>query len=200
MIVKTVRLKKPVFQQLIEYVQSDKGRGGDQGFEIHHNLNPTCDLAEQFERNDQYRKRRSGGVVSYHEILSFHANDRLHLTTVILEDLARKYIELRGSNALCYAAPHLSELHPHIHFVFSGNHYRSAKTLRLGHAAFRRIRREIEAYQVERYPKLEHSIVYLKDRQRTKGASRKEKYPSDRAYQLSKARGLAREPSQSSVS
>ncbi len=78
----------------------------------------------------------------------------------MLEDLSRKYIELRGEEALCYAVPHLSVAHPHVHLVFSGTRYKSSRTLRLDHAAFRRVRCGLETYQAARYPELRYSLVY----------------------------------------
>ncbi|MBN4056107.1 relaxase/mobilization nuclease domain-containing protein [Rhodothermus sp. AH-315-K08] len=192
MIVKTSRLKKPDFAKLIEYVRTDKGRRGEGGFEIFHNLNPTRDLATQFQENDRYRKRRRGGVVVYHEMLSFHPKDRSNITGAMLEDLARKYIELRGSSALCYGAAHLAEDHPHVHLVFSGTECCSKKTLRLGNVEFRKVRIELEKYQLEKYPVLEHSIVYLEARERSRRTWQGQTHPTDREHQYQKRTGEGR--------
>ena len=63
----------------------------------------------------------------YHDILAIHPWDRDLITPVMLEDLSRKYIELHGKEALCYAVPHLSTAHTHVHLVFSGTRYSAGR-------------------------------------------------------------------------
>lgn len=183
MIVKINRWKTGEFKKLLEYIDSDKGRGrGATG--IYHNITvPTLENAQhEFLENDRYRQKRKSGVVIYHEILSFHENDSQFLSPEILEDISRKYIALRGENALCFSKPHVNDKHFHIHFMFSGTECFSSKTLRLDNKKLRRVKRDIEKYQMERYPELTSSIVYHNERQK---AEKK----SDREYQLKKRTG-----------
>lgn len=188
MIVKTKRWKTPqAFGKLIAYVQ--KSREVEGGVELFHNLSCARDLTTQFLVNDAYRAKRKNGVAAYHDILSFHPLDSPHLTVPMLEDLAERYMALRGPDALCYVVSHHSEAHTHLHFVFSGNTYRSSQTLRLGNAAFRHIRKELERYQRTQYPMLKHSVVYLRGRERGRQAPKGTRYPSDSRAHLQKRVG-----------
>jgi hypothetical protein len=181
MIVKFNRWKKAEFKKLLKYIDDDKGRGKGSEYAIFHNITiPKLeDAISEFQENDQYRKKRNGGVAIYHEILSFHEKDTSHLTPDVLDDIAKKYIELRGESALCFAKAHIDDKHIHIHFAFSGTECFSSKTLRLDNKAFRRVKHEIEKYQMLKYPELSHSVVYHKQNE-------KRKKKSDREYQLKK--------------
>jgi len=99
-------------------------------------------------------------VVLYHEIVSFHPDDKTELNLEILENIARKFIELRGKHALCVAKPHMENENIHIHFCFSGTEYKSSKTLRLDNHDFKKIRMNIERYQ-QKFPGISSSFVYL---------------------------------------
>lgn len=159
MIVKTLRWKTQGFNRLIDYIGKE-GREETETFRVLHNLRRSPDLtgiARQFWANDAYRKERKNGVVLYHEILSFKRGEEVPLEAV--EDLTRKYLELRAPNALAYAEPHFDQDHLHVHLCISGTEFRSAKTLRLNNEKFMQVRRDIERYQREHYPELQ-SLVY----------------------------------------
>ncbi len=165
MIIKTKRsYSKQRFSELINYIMSDKGKvNKDNTFTIHHNLQSTNTekVIQEFVENDQYRKKRKKGVVLYHEILSFHPDEKSDLSLEILEDITHKFIELRGKNALCLAKPHIENKNVHIHFCFSGIEYKSIKTLRLDNKSFKQVRLEMELFQ-QKYPALnKSSMVYL---------------------------------------
>ena len=104
----------------------------------------------------------------YHEILSFHKADREHLTPEVLEDLTRKYLSLRAPDGLAFASSHHDREHIHVHIVLSGTELRSSKTLRMDNPTFTRVRRQIEAYQLEKYPELTKSVVHLTKKVRSK--------------------------------
>lgn len=62
-----------------------------------HNHRHTADLdeiARQFAENDTYRKQRKCSVVMYHEILSFHALDRVAITLDVLERVVMRAARL----------------------------------------------------------------------------------------------------------
>ncbi|KAA3595846.1 MAG: hypothetical protein DWQ06_16640 [Calditrichaeota bacterium] len=202
MIVKTKRWKNTNFKKLINYINEDKGRADKEAFSIFHNIKfPTVHGAvKSFRENDKFRKKRKNGVAIYHEVLSFSEKDteqillsseynlnrkifenKYNLNRKILEKLfqiASQYIEIRGKNALCYAKPHLSDKNIHIHFAFSGTEYRSQKTLRMSNKRFLEVRKGIEKFQMEKFPEIENSIVYHKEK-KEKTASL-----SDREFQL----------------
>ena len=164
MIIQTRRYKAQKYRHLVNYILSDRGRiQADNTFTICHNLRSTDteEIIQEFIENNRYRKNRKRGVVAYHEMLTFSPKDSHSLNLEILEDISRKYIELRGDRALCLAVPHLENKSLHVHFCFSGTEYRSAKTLRLDNKAFRELRVEMERFQQERYPELKNSLVYL---------------------------------------
>lgn len=181
MIVKLHRLKKPDFSKLIPYIARDKGRSKDNTHAIFHNISVSTlnGAIKDFKENDSYRKQRNDGVSIYHEIISFHEADSEKLTLEILNDIARKYIQIRGENALCFAKAHIEDKHKHIHFAFSGTELFSSKTLRLDNKDFRRVKKQIEAYQLKKYPELTNSIVYHNEKKKAKNRS-------DREYQLKK--------------
>ena len=137
------------YKQLIDYILHDKGRINDSmSFTILHNLRSSAqnDIVREFVKNDEYRKKRHRGVVLYQEILSFHPDDKEKLDLETLEDISRKFIELRGKHALCIAKPHIENENVHIHFCFSGTEHKSSKTLRLDNHDFRDIRMQLEKY------------------------------------------------------
>ena len=175
MIVKTLRIKTKDFARLVNYIEDDKGRSQDNSpfdkdFRIFQNI-PKPDVKgaiEALKANDKYRKVRKGGVVLYHEVLSFSPKDRAAITQSMIEDLAYKYINIRAENGVYFAKPHVHEKHVHIHFLFSGVELESKKTLRMDNSKFKEVRLEIERQQMK-YPELKHSIVYLnKDKKKEK--------------------------------
>lgn len=196
MIIKSHSHRRKRFRDLISYIMSDNGRYEmDKTFQILHNLRSTDkeSIIKEFTENFQFKNKRKNSVVLYHEILSFSPNDRSKIDLNILEDISRKFIELRGDNALCYAQPHLSE-NLHIHFCFSSNGYRSAKSIRLSKSQFKQIRLDMEQYQRERYPELSNSIVYL-DKWQKNVALEKEKV-SEKEFQVKKRTGRSSEKEQ----
>ena len=163
MIIKTLRHHGNWFRHSVPYVLLDQGRATPDQFDtIYHNL-PSIDLPDMiqaFNQNDGYRKQRARGIVAYHEIMSFAPEDAEHLTKDALQELAQKYIDLRCPEALCLAQAHLSDAHPHVHFLISGSNYKSAKTPRLDNYRFREVRTEMEAFQRQLSPEIGHSLVY----------------------------------------
>lgn len=166
-----MRWKIRGFESLINYIdKNDEKSKAEKPFTIYHNTSrpDIASTISDFKLNDLYRTKRKGGVVMYHEILSFHRKDSINLDMAKLEDIARKYIAIRGQNAICFAKPHFSTDHVHIHFAFTGTEYHNRKTLRMDNRRFEKIRRSIETYQLEHYPELSNSVVYINKPERTK--------------------------------
>lgn len=88
-------------------------------------------------------------------------------------DLAKKYLSLRAPHALAYAKVHHQGAHPHIHLLISANHHQSPKKIRLSQSRFRKIKKQLEAYQRKHYPALVHS--HAQNPSRTRKAGVKEK-------------------------
>ena len=172
---------------------NDKGRIDESNtFTITHNLRSTDtnEIIKEFNRNDEYRKKRKNGIVLYSEILSFSPKDsRENLNLDVLEDITRKFIELRGEKALCIAKPHIENKNIHIHCCFSGTEYKSSKTLRIDNKQFREIRIEMEKYQLDKYPELTNSICYLNNWEKDRLIDQEKLKQSDKEFQLKKRAG-----------
>lgn len=191
MILKTTRWKNTNFGDLISYILSDKGRANTyETFTITHNLSSAPDdvasLAKEYLENDTFRRKIKKGVVMYHELLSFSPLDAPKITTEMLEEIAHKYISIRASEGICIAKPHISEDHPHIHFCWHGTLYKSAKTLRMDNQEFLRVRLAIEEFQLERFPQLQNSLVYINKLEQKRNIKNSR---DSRAYALQKRTG-----------
>lgn len=153
-------------KQLVQYILTDKGRIKDpfDSFVLLQNI-PTLDPSQMhkaFVTNDRYRKQREGGTTLYHDQIAIHPKDKAVVTDEMLKDLLLKYIELRGAQqALVIGKAHTHGPHPHLHVMISATEAKSSQSLRLSRAEFDELRRAFEAYQVEKYPQLSHSVRHL---------------------------------------
>lgn len=155
-----------------------------------YNLNNTRSreaILAEFQDNANLVKRRHKGNYLYHDILSFHPEDAPKLTTAILHDLANKYLELRTQGkSLGYGVAHLEPgKNPHLHLMISANAFGESKKIDLKGRAWTDLRLGIEAYQMERYPFLEKSIVFHKERKR-KQTIKKTRKEEERERRLQK--------------
>lgn len=169
MVIKSMSRKTWSFRQLLRYINEPEQKGRRA---ILHNLRSTFDYlpqieAEFLENARHIRNQPKNGVVLYHEIIAIAEADREKVTEEMLVDLTREYLRRRAPNALAYAKAQFNTDSPHVHILISGNQIESAKKLRLERKQFDQIKREMEVYQVEKYPLLAHSIVYGKQRQKT---------------------------------
>src|SRR4029077_20694415 len=98
-------------------------------------------------------------VKLFHEILSWHKDDAKHITLAKMEDMVRKYIQLRNPNGIYTAVPHFDKDHCHVHICASGVGYKTGKSLRLSKADLQKLKVETQNYQIQKYPELTHSIV-----------------------------------------
>lgn len=131
-------------------------------FAITHNLkgNSIEEWDQQYKINEQFRQRkRSDSVLLTHEILSWHREDAKHITLAKMEEMAREYINKRNPNGMYVAVPHFDKEHYHIHICASGIEYRTGKSLRLPKADLLKLKKEIQEFQIERFPELSKSVV-----------------------------------------
>lgn len=160
MIIKSAARKSPSFGQLLSYMTNP----GQAGPAIVHNLRASKDdlkaIHREFLDNYRYLPPRKNGNVLYHEILSFSDRDQASITPSLLEDLTRRYLQLRAPGALAYAKAHFETDCPHVHIMISANELVSSKRLRLSRAAFLKVKRNLEKYQRDSYPFLKHSFVF----------------------------------------
>src|ERR1043166_3434687 len=131
MIVKILSRHSPSYRNLIDYILQN----GKVGQVITHNLrsDEPEGWTNEFLENESYRKHlRKGQVYLYHEILSFSNEEESEdITPEMLDDIARKYIELRGTEGVYLASVHTDKDHRHIHFCTSGVKLRPAQAMRM---------------------------------------------------------------------
>jgi len=189
MIVKIKSFKKPEFKRLLEYILNDENRlynHDNKSFLITHNLKGRTlnKFVDQYQLNEKFRlRRRTDSVILTHEIISFHKDDSEKITVEKLEAIARQYINLRNPKGIFLAVPHFDKEHYHIHICTSGVEYRIGKSLRMSKAGFQKLKKDIQNYQIERYPELSQSLVAYSEQ----GIAKK----SDKEYQLRRRSGRA---------
>lgn len=187
MIVKVKAFKKPQFKKLLEYMLNDKDRLFDENkksFLITYNLrgNSIDSWVKQYTENEKYRKvKRTDSVYLKHEILSWHKEDTKNISLEKLEDIAREYISLRNPRGMYVAVPHTDKDHLHIHICSSGIEYATGKSMWMGKKEFATLKKDIQNYQLQKYPELSHSTV--------EHGSNKENTVSDREYMFKKRTG-----------
>ena len=169
MVIKSMSRKNWSFRQLLRYINEPEQKGR---FAVLHNLRSAFDYlpqieAEFLENARHIRNQPKNGVVLYHEIIAIAEADREKVTEEMLIDLTREYLQRRAPNALAYAKAQFNTESPHVHILISGNLIESGRKLRLERKEFERVKRELERYQIEKYPQLSHSIVYGKQRQKS---------------------------------
>lgn len=115
---------------------------------------------EQFAEAEQYRKyRRKDNIKLFHSILSFKKEDSKSLTSQKLKDFTRKYISLNNPRGQYVAVPHFDKEHWHVHVVFSAVDRTTGMSLSLRFNELTELKQNLQAYQIEKYPELKHSIV-----------------------------------------
>lgn len=182
MIIKIKSNKKPTFQSLLKYMFNNKDRLKDstnKSFTLAHNLkgNGIENWHKQLIQNEHFRKvKRSNSVYFTHEILSWHKDDRKHLSLDKMEDMTKEYIAKRNPKGIYIATAHFDKGHFHVHILASGIEYRTGKALRMSRIEFSGLKKEMQEYQIAKYPELNKSVI----KKQMKGNAK----ISDNEYQL----------------
>ena len=114
----------------------------------------------QYIENEKFRKRkRKDSVIITHEIISFHKDDSKNITIEKLHDIAEEYIKKRNPKGIYVAVPHFDKEHFHIHICASGVDYHNGKSLRMSKQGFQKLKKDIQNYQLNKYPELSKSLV-----------------------------------------
>jgi hypothetical protein len=173
MIIKSMSRKTASFGQLLAYLNKPDRKGDA----LTHNLTSDGEdlgaVLGEFLANARLLPSRRKGNMLFHEVLSFAPADSPALGAGLIEDLTRRYLELRAPRALAYARAHFDAECPHVHIMISANNVASSRRLRVARSRFARIKRELERYQLERYPQLRHSVAH-RDQGKARPTSRKE--------------------------
>ncbi|HKR06139.1 MAG TPA: relaxase/mobilization nuclease domain-containing protein [Bacteroidia bacterium] len=165
MIIKIKSHKRQVFKQILEYMLNDKDRLFDENknsFAITHNLKGkvVAEWEKQYKANELFRKcKRSDSVYLTHEILSWHRDDAKNITLAKMEEMAREYVRQRNPKGMYVAVPHFDKQHYHIHICASGIEYKTGKSLRLTKPELQNLKKNIQQFQIDRFPELSKSIV-----------------------------------------
>lgn len=119
-------------------------------------------ITKEFMINESYRKRqRKGSITYYHEILSFHNEEKSEIfTKEMLDDIIAKYISLRGPTGVMYGSVHFDKSHIHIHIISSGLHYRTGTSYRLSKAQLFDIKTKMTEYLRLRHPSITKSFPH----------------------------------------
>lgn len=182
MIIKIKSHKRPVFEKILNYMIHDKDRLFDKegkSFAITYNLkgNSVMEWAEQFRDNEQWRqRRRTDSVMLTHDILSWHSDDAGNISLAKLEAMAREYINQRNPKGIYVAVPHFDKEHYHVHICASGIEYKTGKSLRLTKTNLQKLKKDIQQFQVEKYPELNKSIVQHGKKEKSLTAEKEYQY------------------------
>lgn len=180
MIYKVLTRSTPSYTSLIQYILNENKTADKQIFT--HNLRSKNtdikSITKEFLENESYRKnQRKGQVYLNHEIISLSGSDSNKISQKVLDDLMGKYIDLRGANGVYFGAVHHNTGNPHIHIMVSALEYRTGKNFYIQRNELLKLKQELQAYQIEKYPELKNSLP--------KHGARKE-YLTDRAWYADK--------------
>ncbi|WP_299676189.1 hypothetical protein [uncultured Dokdonia sp.] len=164
MIIKSKSYKTECYQNVIAYVlrESELENGFVISRFIKGNNRDVEAISKQYKTNESYRKHiRKNNVKLYMDILSFKAEDARLLTNDKLEKIAKKYISLRSPLGMSLCTVHRNEKsHTHLHFVFSGTHYRIGIANRISRDDFKnKVKIPMETYQKKHFPELKASEI-----------------------------------------
>ena len=176
MIVKILTRNSPSYISLINYIIDGSKDKDSKPHIITHNLRSETIVGyeQEFIENEALRKsKRSDRIYMYHEIISLSANeDNSIMTDALLNDLALRYISLRGNNGLFIGAIHRDKEHIHIHFMAGGSEFKTGKAFRLTKAELHDLKIKLQEFHREKYPQIAHSFpehgkgkVYATDRE-----------------------------------
>lgn len=160
---------RSLFDRLINYLIDDKGHSKEKtAWSFFHNLSSydSKGVVDEFVENAKLKKQRKNSVLAHHYILSFHELDSDKVTPEIMQDLVKKFLELRNEKGIAFARVHDSQKHPHIHILISANQFGSSKSTRMSRNDFLEVHRKLEEYQLEKYPEISHSLVKIRARKK----------------------------------
>lgn len=158
MLVKILSRHTPSYKSLFEYIlKEDKANGQPQVFLHGVRGSSIEEWVREYVENEALRKYpREGQIYVYHEILSLSANtDRNLISPEMIEDLGRKYIDLRGLEGMYVGAAHMDRDHVHWHFATHGLQYRTGIAHRMTTQELQDLKVNLQEYHSLKYPELE---------------------------------------------
>lgn len=173
MVIKSLSVKQkngagPVIKYIFRYILDEhKQRGFEKQtkpFIITHNIRKRGsikDFEKEFKAVQKIRSyHRVDEVACFHYIISIAPQDAIYVTDDMLKSIAKEFIRLRAPNALVVGTKHMEKgKHPHLHLVISSG--LDGKSSRISNGDFRKLKADMQTFQLSHYPKLEHSVVNL---------------------------------------
>jgi hypothetical protein len=180
MILKLLTRKTGSYGQLLNYIL--KGHE-EHPFIIKHHIRGKSvkEYVQQYRTNEFIRlTKRSNSNYIFHEIISFSRDLQNDLTPEIMEDLTHKYIQLRNPNMMAVAVQH-TDKQPHVHLCISATD-KTGKSLSIKKGPLLKLKKDMLAYQKERYPHIPWPIL-------EHGKSQKKRHVSDKEYRMKQRTG-----------
>ena len=175
-VVKILTRHSPSYKSLIKYILNEDKT--DKKTIFTHNLRAKDidGYTKEFMENESFRQRyRSDQVYLSHEIISFHKDENSeNITTEMLKDMVKQYIQLRGNEGMYLGAVHHDTEHIHIHLAVSALAYRTGKSFHVAKPELHQLKTEFQKFHKEKYPEISKSFP-----EHGKG----QKYLTDRAWQ-----------------
>ncbi len=168
MIIKSISHKrKTSFKYLLEYLMSD-----DHNAEIIHKQLLRGDTLQmwqkQFINNSKKRKiNRKNAVYLHHEILSFSPESSPYINKEKLIDISKMYIKQRAKRTLALVVFHQEKDHFHVHLVIASTDF-MGQSNRLSKQEFAQLKLDMQDFQKQNYPELNHSLVQHEKDKRTR--------------------------------
>jgi hypothetical protein len=194
MIIKSMSRKHPSFDQLIDYIESERKLKSKQ-FSVFHNIyNRNSDqIKNEFSENASKLKFRKNGVYLYHEVVSItrakHIDEDQQKAT--LQKIVMEYLQMRARNNLAYAVLHEDKKdNLHFHIVISANEAEDTTRKRLSKADFAEIQTRLEKWVLEHHPELEQKAVFYPNQTDQEREERKRKaHISNKGAELKRRAG-----------
>ena len=161
MIIKSLSRKDASFAQLAKYIERGAADGIDRLYQ-HLYARHIDPVVARFEANGGCMRKRTNGVMLYHEVISITRAQALDVATQkkLLFDIADRYIQTRAPQCLVFGALHEDKAHSlHFHLMISANIKDTGKRHRLTKAEFLKIQRDCEQRVLDQHPELEQSRV-----------------------------------------
>lgn len=164
MIIKSMSRSSASFASLYDYLtrESDFELGA---YNLYSSPHDKKRIVNEFMKNADCLQRARGKNYLYHEIISLRKNNLSSQEQEhILQDLSQKYLSARAENHLVFTALHKDKEHIHIHLMISANEIGGDKRIRLSKNTFASIQKNMERYLNERYPQLNPTEHYQKEK------------------------------------
>lgn len=174
------------FSQLIEYLDKEDELERH-SWNMYANKHNKKEINKEFVVNAQYIKESRGKNYLYHEVLALQPNNlSLDKQREILYDLASKYVKHRANNHLVFSSMHNDTDNLHMHLIISANEIGSNQRLSLKKEEFLKIQKDLEDYKNEKYPELEKTSFYQKNKDYSKSKQKEQELKHRRKKQSKK--------------